>query len=119
MYNWQIAENNNEKRKTENEKNEKKCRLYQMKLVSVVEYTTSVVKSCQSASDMKKWLVLASSFASIDLRKEKICYYDGQKIVLFVRQMQFMSMAKTANRERIKIKAFEKCWDAVEYTPYW
>ena len=42
------------KRKTENEKKRKKYRLYQMKLVSVVEYTTSVVKSCQSASDMKK-----------------------------------------------------------------
>ena len=43
------------KRKTENEKKKrKKYRLYQMKLVSVVEYTTSVVKSCQSASDMKK-----------------------------------------------------------------
>ena len=42
------------KRKTEKRKNTKKYRLYQMKLVSVVEYTTSVVKSCQSASDMKK-----------------------------------------------------------------
>ena len=32
---------------------------------------TSVCKSCQTASDMKKWLVLASSFASIDYNEKR------------------------------------------------